>query len=520
MGRCVQKRKYPQGRVIHVTLDLIKNHQNRKLSEGLRMVKCFFDVPRTSRVEVKYFPCIGPECISNQLTKHNKKWLIFMSTLELISLDYPDDVFISYRSLRHLAGFALLQSSDTYHGRFDIVTALPFDEVSYSANTLAGADLATYLNNKLPNRPSCSLLPFQGGAIGYVSYDAAMELAGIKKEAHPLLAVLPVAHFRFYDWAIVVDHYLKKATLVNANQRSETAGLLKGIQKQWNKESPITKVQAFCLTEAFKPLMSKTGYHQAFAEIHANLQSGRAYQVNLTQPFVAAYQGDDWFIYEHLSRRNPVPFAAFLTHNKGTILSFSPERFLQQRHRQLLTSPIKGSSARHVSALVDEQLKNQLIESEKNRAENIMIVDLMRHDLAKVSQAGSVKPNRLFELQSFKSVHHLVSHIGAYRQPQHQAADAFFSCFPAGSITGAPKLEAMRIIAEQELVARGPYCGSIAYFSNHGYADSSVAIRTMVATDNHLYLQAGGGVVIDSVCEEEYQECLIKIEAIVNGLMG
>ena len=251
--------------------------------------------------------------------------------------------------------------------------------------------------------------------------------------------------------------------------------------------------------------------------IHSELIKGRAYQVNYTQPFLAEYRGDPWEMYKRVRVSNPVPYAAFMRCEEGDLLSFSPERYLTMDHGVVSTSPIKGTSRRSSNPVEDEQLRQLLLNSSKNRAENVMIVDLLRNDLGKYAKPGSVRVTSLCELQSFNSVHHLVSHIQAEYEQCVTPLEVFASCFPGGSITGAPKRESMRIIGEQERYGRGVYCGSMAYFSAHGRFDSNIAIRTITAKAETLYLSAGGGIVIDSHWEDEYRECFTKIAAIVNG---
>ncbi len=268
----------------------------------------------------------------------------------------------------------------------------------------------------------------------------------------------------------------------------------------------------------FTPLIDKQNYMNAFSSVYQFLKEGRSYQVNLTQPFHAAYEGDSWAFYKKICMKNPVPFAAFLRTADADILSFSPERFLLYDEGKLVTSPIKGTIGRSTNEVEDQRLKNQLSSCEKNRAENVMIVDLLRNDLGKIAESSSVNVTNLCEVQSYNSVHHLVSTIEAQCLPTILPFEAFLSCFPGGSITGAPKIESMRIIDEQESYARGVYCGSIGYFSRHGRFDTNIAIRTITARKNILHLAAGGGIVIDSNCEDEYRECFIKIAAVINGL--
>ncbi|WP_133127249.1 aminodeoxychorismate synthase component I [Legionella nagasakiensis] len=440
-----------------------------------------------------------------------------MSNIAVYPLDYSENLIDRYYSLSHLPGFVLLESSDENKGRYDIISAYHYDEFKIYHDTDINF-IFSQIQERLSHISSMHDFPFQGGAIGYFSYDFGAKLFDINSPIHPLLATMPMVHLRFYDWAILADHKTKQVHLITANLKSETIHIIKEIRKRWSQSSVSN--QSCTLRKPFVPLISKENYQQAFQAIHQELTRGRAYQVNYTQAFLASYSGDPWEMYCRIRNRNPVPFSAFLRSEEAEILSFSPERFLLLNEKTLLASPIKGSARRSHDMVIDNQWQKALVSCPKNQAENIMIVDLLRNDLGKIAVPGSVKVKSLCELQSFNSVHHLVSHIEAQCLENIQPLEAFAACFPGGSITGAPKREAMRIIAEHEPFARGVYCGSIGYFSRHGRFDTNIAIRTITAKDGYLYLPVGGGIVIDSTCEEEYLECYTKIKAIMNNLVN
>lgn len=421
-----------------------------------------------------------------------------------------------YQKLHHLPGFVLLESTDRQRGRYDIVSAYPYDAIKVSRHAENMPHILEQLGKHLSKHPSVVDLPFQGGAIGYVSYDLGEHLLGIDSVAQPTINDMPLLDLGLYDWAIITDHQQKKITLFAANTQSSTPDIVEEILALWHGDS-IEKNTAE-LKSDFNPLITPSEYERAFTNIHQMLKSGRSYQVNYTQPFHATYEGDSWEFYRKISSQNPVPFSAFLRSSNADILSFSPERFLLYEQGKLITSPIKGTIRRSVDPTQDESLKQELRASEKNRAENVMIVDLLRNDLGKIAEPGSVRVISLCDIESYNSVHHLVSTIEAQCASDLNPFDAFLSCFPGGSITGAPKIESMRIINEQETYSRGIYCGSIGYFSRHGSFDTNIAIRTITAKNNILHLAAGGGIVIDSDSEDEYRECFIKIAAVVNGL--
>jgi para-aminobenzoate synthetase component 1 len=440
-----------------------------------------------------------------------------VTSYTLFELNYPFNRGECYQRLSTLPGFSLLETGDGAQGRYDIVTAYPYDCLTLELNSNDIESALTKLKKLIQINPTSLDLPFQGGAIGYFSYDFGARLNQIQSSPQKSLQKIPLLHLGFYDWAFVIDHHLQKVSLFAANTRSETPEIVQEVLQRWQTGSHFKS--EFMLNTSFSPLISKKEYHEAFESIYKMLEEGRCYQVNYTQPFNAQYSGSTWEIYQQIRRHNPVPYTAFLRLQEGDILSFSPERFLMHEDFSLLTSPIKGTAARSSeSCKEDLQAKKRLRASKKNQAENVMIVDLLRNDLGKIAQPGSVKVHSLFETQSFRGVHHLVSHIGALRRENVSIIDAFLACFPGGSITGAPKLEAMHVIAEHEQYSRSVYCGSIAYFSQHGRFDSNIAIRTLVASNNILHLAAGGGIVIDSNWEDEYCECLSKIAAITHVL--
>jgi para-aminobenzoate synthetase component I len=435
----------------------------------------------------------------------------------VIQLDYFNSLHQRYQAFSHLPGFVLLESSDKLRGRYDILSACPYDRILVK-NTGQDLDAAlNKLNQILSVKETNHHLPFQGGAIGYVSYDLGATLLGLSLYPQPSLSDMPLLDLGLYDWAIISDHEKRETNLVIAHQHQSSIELIPELIHLWqNPDNCIDK--KFKVNSEFTPLISKDSYFSAIQTIKQDLKVGRSYQVNYTQPFLADYSGDSWALYRHISIRNPVPFAAYMRTPSADLLSFSPERLLLYESGTLLSSPIKGTTRRSPDDAEDLELTQQLLNCPKNRAENVMIVDLIRNDLGKIAKSGSVKVTTLCEIQSFQYVHHLVSDIQADCLDSVSPMSAFMSCFPGGSITGAPKIESMKIINELEAHSRGVYCGSIGYFSNHGRFDTNIAIRTITAKDGKLHLSAGGGIVIDSFPEDEYRECFTKIAAIINGL--
>ncbi|EPB6720332.1 aminodeoxychorismate synthase component 1 [Vibrio fluvialis] len=414
----------------------------------------------------------------------------------------------------------LRSASDTHiDSRFDILVAHPIvtlttfgDETEVrepSGVTLSQDDpfelLATLQQHYLPALQYSDDLPFIGGALGYFAYDLGRRVERLPSLAeHDLTA--PDMAVGLYEWAIVVDHQLKTARVIGQNIENAESLLADGNQK------PLTP---FALSSPWQSNMTPNSYREKFTQVQEYLLSGDCYQINLAQRFQAHYQGSEWLAYLKLEQFNLAPFSAFIRTEQGAILSVSPERFLQVKDRIIETKPIKGTRPRSGDPVVDAANAAELAQAEKDQAENLMIVDLLRNDIGRVAKPGSVHVPKLFDIESFPAVHHLVSTIRAELDSQYDCANLLRACFPGGSITGAPKVRAMEIIEELEPHRRSAYCGSIGYISRHGRMDTSITIRTLVAQNQQLYAWAGGGVVADSQCEAEYQETLDKLSRIL-----
>jgi para-aminobenzoate synthetase component 1 len=262
------------------------------------------------------------------------------------------------------------------------------------------------------------------------------------------------------------------------------------------------------------------GYLDAVARVREYIVAGDIFQANLSQRFQAPAPSAPFDLYGKLRRRNPAPFAAYLGFGDVVVLSASPERFLSldENGRHVETRPIKGTRPRGLGPMHDAALGRALSESDKDRAENVMIVDLLRNDLSRVCRPGTVRVPELFALEQHPTVHHLVSTVVGELEPEADAVALLRAAFPGGSITGAPKVRAMEIIAELEPTRRGVYCGSVGYISTSGAMDTSIVIRTYVALNGQVYFQAGGGIVADSDPELEYRETLDKARALIEIL--
>ena len=353
-------------------------------------------------------------------------------------------------------------------------------------------------------------LPFNGGVMGYFSYDLARRLENLPNLAKDAEAI-PEMRVGIYDWALIVDHETQKSFLIlyDETRHDEILEYLSGL------ETP-DETKLFSVTSEINANFSQDGYAQAFQKIKRYLKEGDCYQVNLTQRFSATCEGNTWKAYEALREINAAPFSAYLNFPDVKILSSSPERFLKLTGRIVETKPIKGTRPRKSDTLENDAQITDLKTSPKDRAENVMIVDLLRNDISKVCQ--NVRVPKLFEIESYSTVHHLVSTVTGELNDNQHALDLLQHCFPGGSITGAPKIRAMQVIEELEPNRRGVYCGSVGYIGFNGNMDTNIAIRTLVQSHDTIRFWAGGGIVNDSKVEDEYQESFDKAAAMFQVL--
>ena len=279
-----------------------------------------------------------------------------------------------------------------------------------------------------------------------------------------------------------------------------------------------TQIETLSLQQTLRTRWSPSTYRQAFQRIQDYILAGDCYQINLTQEFIAKAQGSLLSRAEHLWRLTDAPYAGYLKLDDFELLSCSPELFIEFNQQQLITRPIKGTMPRFDDPELDAASKQKLQYSEKDQAENVMIVDLLRNDLSVYAETGSVKTNKLFEIESFNQVHHMVSEIEATLKPDVNPFEVLMSALPGGSITGAPKIRAMQIIEELEGAPRGAYCGSLGYFNFDGSGRWNILIRSIQKFQDELSVWAGGGITIASDCDAEYQECFDKVSAMLDLL--
>ena len=430
-----------------------------------------------------------------------------------------------FERIRDLPFPAFLDSSFPHStsGRFDILTAqpgstdvpalMPGATESQCREFFADIDdfHRDYYDGVQPVSPD---IPFCGGILGYLGYDAGKSLHNIPGSTSS--AHFPAAQLCAYDWCIVQDHLLQRTALVS--QPSVTGHQRQDLLARLRQPIAISR-NNFSLDGKFRSNVSASEYQHAFKRIQAYIQAGDCYQVNLTQCFSAPFSGDPWHAYRRLRSLAGAPFAAYLgLQNEASLMCLSPERFLSLHGRRVETSPIKGTRPRHPDPNSDEHAANELLGSRKDRAENLMIVDLLRNDLGRNCVPGSIHVDRLFDVQSFPTVHHLVSTISGELESNCSVWDLLRDCFPGGSITGAPKRRAMEIIAELESHERAVYCGSVFYVSADGRMDSNIAIRSLLYDQGEVRCWGGGGIVADSDWQQEYQEVYDKVGKFLHAL--
>lgn len=446
-----------------------------------------------------------------------------MHTCTLHPLPYLADPDAYFARVRHAPGAVLLDSArpSAERGRYDLLSAWPVctlapdtDEDGLSYLQRLREQLAALGPAQLPAGVE---LPFAGGLIGYLSYDFGRRLEHLPAVARDDLG-LADASLGLYAWALISDHQLQTSQLLfhPALAATERARLV-----QLFERAPAHAAGTFTLASPMQGDLSADDYRQAFEQVQAYIHAGDCYQINLTQRFRAPCQGEPWLAYQALRAACPTPFSGFQALADGsTLLSFSPERFIRVSAGQVETRPIKGTRPRSADPTEDAANAAELLASAKDRAENLMIVDLLRNDLGRTCAIGSVSVPELFSLESYPNVHHMVSSVTGRLAPGKDALDLIAGSFPGGSITGAPKIRAMQIIDELEPSRRALYCGSLLYVDVRGEMDSSIAIRSLLVKDGQVCCWGGGAVVADSQWEAEYEESITKVRVLLQTLQN
>ena len=436
--------------------------------------------------------------------------------------------------LRALPGLAFLDSAMRHDplGRHSIVAAEPFARFRFRDGR------ATLDGRPVPGGPFAALRaclapyriapgpdePFPGGAIGYLAYDLGAQLERVTVPARRAGLTDDIA-FNLYDTSLVIDHATGTARLVAtgfperepaARQNRAEAQLARFADLLGAAAAPAPPPSSPAEKLTWRSNFDRQSYEDAVEKVRAYIRAGDIYQANIAQRFSADLPAgfDPFALYRRLRETNPATFGAYLELEGLTVASSSPERFIRLDGRHVETRPIKGTARRLDDPAADRAAAEALLASVKERAENVMIVDLLRNDLSRVCAPGSVAVPTLCGLETYAGVHHLVSVVTGDLRDGLDALDLLEGTFPGGSITGAPKIRAMDIITEIEGDARELYCGAIGRIGFDGALDTSIAIRTVFMDDHQAVLQAGGGVTLLSEPGPEYDETLAKAERV------
>ncbi|MBV1872963.1 MAG: aminodeoxychorismate synthase component I, partial [Gammaproteobacteria bacterium] len=451
-----------------------------------------------------------------------------------LNLPYHSDSALLFENIHLLPGAVFLDSCAQHskQGRYDILAALPYLQLDsflqYSVITSlsevtcsrqAPFDILKSLLIKESIKNQCQELadlPFSGGAIAAINYELTHSCLSEDMQGSDSALM----NAGFYDVFIIVDHRNKSCTAYSLGEHTTER-----FQRLIKAARQVRAPDSFKLNHTFKRHLTPESYRKNFSSIQEFILSGDCYQINYTQRFDARYAGDPWFAYKKLRQISPAPFSAYVNRPQSVVLSHSPEQFIQHNNGNITSKPIKGTRARKPNPQEDALQQSELIQSKKDRAENTMIVDLLRNDIGRNAMIGSVNVPLLCQLESYANVHHLVSTITATLAEKSHPVDLFRDSFPGGSITGAPKKRAMEIIDELEDCKRNIYCGSIAYFSFNGKLDSNITIRTLLCEkpeneeeESNIYCWGGGGIIADSTLKEEYQESIDKVSNLLKTL--
>lgn len=428
--------------------------------------------------------------------------------------------------------------SDSPYGNYSIIGVNPFLTVKYDDGKILTRDyrleeiefkvveetcIFSFLKSLMEKYSieNDTDLPFLGGGLGYFSYDLSKKLEKLPDSAKKIVDV-PDCYFVFYDNAVVHDIGRKKAYInslgILRDSLASVEMIVERIETYIPSETNGSEIADKEDRPVFKSPFSKFEYMEAVESMRQYIEDGHIYIANMTHTFMSAFDKSPMETYEKLRRINPAPFSAYMPLDGFNILSSSPERFLDIRKGKVQTRPIKGTVPRGRTPHEDEENRNRLKNSEKDKSELLMIVDLERNDISRVCIPGSVKVTELFEIEEYATVFHLVSTVEGRLKDDCTSVDCIRDVFPGGSITGAPKIRAMEIIDELEKTGRNIYTGSIGYLGFDGNADFNIIIRTILLKDGTAYIGVGGGITWESDPEMEYVETIDKARALFKAL--
>jgi len=361
--------------------------------------------------------------------------------------------------------------------------------------------------------------PFSGGAVGYVSYDSIRFFEKIPDKNKDNIKV-PEALFIFPSEIIVFDHKQKSAWFVHLNNKMKRLQEIKNYyKKNTYVKNKFKEKDIFTLKEnCFNNLFNKDEFIEKVIKAKQYIKAGEIFQVVISERAKIPFKNSSFELYKALRMTNPSPYMYYLNFGDINIIGSSPEILVKSNNRNAVIRPLAGTRKRGKTSKQDRELEKELLSDEKERAEHLMLLDLARNDLGRVCKFGSIKVNKKFEIEKYSKVMHIVSNVKGTLRNDKDIVDLFKASFPAGTVTGAPKIRAMEIIDELEISRRGIYAGSIGYFGFSNNMDMCISIRTIVAKNNISYVQAGAGIVADSSPEKEYNEIINKSRALISAL--
>ena len=463
-----------------------------------------------------------------------------MKNISVVPQIYNKDSSKVFSSLRRCPNAIWLDSNhkDTHGARFDIISGFPTKIIEVQENKVFIFESSGSIKTEISDNPFIVIerflkqlgpinskyrhIQFTGGFMGFFGYDHGRHLHAIESISKKIVD-LPEIRLGLYHWALIVDHDLKETNLIFHEDcpsliKKDVLNIFKGPIQDMDIDG------SFKLKSAFQPTISKSTYLKMVSQIKEYILAGDCYQTNISQHFHAQFEGDTLWAYLKLRSILPSTHAMYWSWDNKAILCLSPERYLKtswDQSRSVInveTKPIKGTIERGRSKDEDKKKAITLVESTKDQAENLMIVDLLRNDISQNCKNDSVRVPKLFEIESFPNVHHLVSTVTGELEKKKSIVDLLRDSFPGGSITGAPKKRSMEIIDELEPVRRGVYCGSMGYISSNDNMDLNIAIRTVTASNSKLHIWGGGGITNDSDPNAEYNESITKVKILMDAL--
>lgn len=459
---------------------------------------------------------------------HDVSWSVgVIMDVKVVEIKTKASVFDVYSMYKDREDVILLESSKDKDGlgKYSFIGLNPFKKITYK-NGIVTVDGQIKSEDpfKLLNRVIASYaltnttkLPFIGGCMGYFAYDLVRDMEKIP-EINSDVVDIPTLYFVFYDNVIVFDHHHNKVYLTELIRMQSGNEQMQQIIEDIEHCTPVAYGATKKTQHNFISTFDRNSYMNTVEQMRSYIKAGDIYIANMTHMFLADTKRQSYDIYKMLRKLNPAPFSAYLNLDGFEVMCSSPERFIKVRNGKVETRPIKGTRPRGATPEEDEAMRHALEQSEKDRSELLMIVDLERNDLSKVCRPYTVKVTELFNIESYATVHHLVSTVVGELRREQTSVDLLKACFPGGSITGTPKIRAMEIIEELEHQKRNLYTGCIGYFGFDGACDFNIVIRTIIQQDNQLSIGVGGGITWESEAGSEYQETLDKAKALFKAV--